>query len=1120
MFDLKRGFDPFSPPETHFMDRLLYWCDAVPDDLAFRYLLDGEDEETTLTYKELDLRVKAVAAKLESMGMHGQRILLLFPPCIEFVEAFFACYYAGAIPVPAYPPRRNRNVGRINAISEDADARAALTVSDVLTRLEGTMEDAPSLKTIPWIAVDQVSEELASDWVKPSVHSDDIGLIQYTSGSTGSPKGVVLTHANLLANCNYICGSFGLNRYGSGLSWLPVYHDMGLVGGVLAPAFAGRHNTFMSPLAFLSRPLRWLKAISKHRPTISGGPNFAYALCNEKIDPDDCEGLDLSGWQVAFNGAEPVRANVLSEFTEKFSPFGFNPDAHYPCYGMAETTLLVTGGEFNGPYVTRTFDGEKLDTLRVSRVTNETRKPRKLVGCGQAMPGESVVIVDPDTNKELKEDRIGEIWVQSESLGKGYWNKPEVSEKTFRAIMVDQVERGEFLRTGDLGFIDQGELFVTGRLKDMIIVRGVNRYPQDIEATVENASDRLRAGASAAFAIDHLGRERLIIVCEVERGRHQQWHNVLDAIRSEVTAEHDLPPDAIILVRAGSVPKTSSGKIQRHACRQNFESEKLLIVEKWCEWEQSTVAVGVQHGSNGQVVDDTAVSPTIVEIVYEHVRKVAKERAKNLELNTNIVVDLGLDSLERLEIATSLEQTFDGRFPDEVLQEIETIREVALAIEQHIGTEPVIQQGIADAVDASHEQYNDREIPEAYYRIDKIPEYLRLQRTRDMMDSTELRDPYFSIHQGLIADTTRIGDRELISFSSYNYLGLSGHPEVAQLAKDAIDEYGTSVSASRLVSGEKSIHRQLENEIAEFLGTPSVLVFAAGHATNESVIGHLVGKGDLVLHDSLAHNSIIQGAILSGARRRSFDHNNWEQLDKILSEIRHQYRRVLIAIEGLYSMDGDFPDLPKFVDIKKKHKSWLFVDEAHSIGTLGATGRGLGELQNVPKEDVDIWMGTMSKSFGSFGGFIAGSVQLIDFLKYTTPGFVFAAGMPPAVAGAALGGLRMMQKEPERVTTLRNNSKLFLDLAKQAGLNTGLSHDSPIIPLVTGDSLLALRISNRMFDRGINVQPILHPAVEEELARLRFFITASHKPEQIEHAVRLLKEEVANVQGSGVPQTV
>ena len=1111
MFDLKRGFDPFSPPETHFMDRLLYWCDAVPDDLAFRYLLDGEDDEQTLTYKELDQRVKAVAAKLESMGMQGQRILLLFPPCLEFVEAFFGCYYAGAIPVPAYPPRRNRNVGRINAISEDADARAALTVSDVLTRVKGTMEDAPSLQEMPWIAVDQISEELASDWVKPSVKSDDIGLIQYTSGSTGSPKGVVLTHANLLANCNYICGSFGLNRHGSGLSWLPVYHDMGLVGGILAPSYVGRHNTFMAPLSFLSRPIRWLKAIAKYKPTISGGPNFAYALCAEKIDPDDCEGLDLSNWQVAFNGAEPVRANVLAEFSEKFSPFGFNPDAHYPCYGMAETTLLVTGGEFNGPPVTRTFDGELLDNLRVSRVTNETRKPRKLVGCGQAMPGESVIIVDPECQKELQEDRIGEIWVQSPSVGKGYWNKPEITAETFKAKLIDHPERGEFLRTGDLGFIDQGELFVTGRLKDMIIVRGVNRYPQDIEATVESASDRLRAGASAAFGLDFEGRERLVIVCEVERGRHQEWHAVLDAIRSEVTAEHDLPPDAIYLVRAGSVPKTSSGKIQRHACRQHFEQDKLLVVEKWCEWEQTTAEVGTQPGSNGQVLDDKAVSPVIAEIVYQHVRKVAKERAKNLDLNTNIVVDLGLDSLERLEIASAVEETFGGRFPDEVLQEIETVREVALAVEQYIGSQPILAPVKTEQVEPLEDQQKGKEIPEAFYRFDKIPEYLRLQRTRDLMDSTELRDPYFSVHQGLIADTTRIGDRELISFSSYNYLGLSGHPEVAQLAKDAIDEFGTSVSASRLVSGEKSIHRQLEKEIAEFLDLEAVLVFAAGHATNETVIGHLVGKGDLVLHDSLAHNSLIQGATLSGARRRAFEHNNWDELDKILSEIRHQYRRVLIAIEGLYSMDGDFPDLPKFVEVKKKHKAWLFVDEAHSIGTLGETGRGLGERQNVPRGDVDIWMGTMSKSFGSFGGFIGGSSQLIDFLKYTTPGFVFAAGMPPAVAGAALGGLRMMKKEPDRTETLRKNSKLFLSLAKKAGLNTGLSHDSPIIPLVTGDSLLALRLSNRMFDRGINVQPILHPAVEEELARLRFFITSCHKPEQIEHAVRLLKEEYANL---------
>jgi 7-keto-8-aminopelargonate synthetase-like enzyme len=315
------------------------------------------------------------------------------------------------------------------------------------------------------------------------------------------------------------------------------------------------------------------------------------------------------------------------------------------------------------------------------------------------------------------------------------------------------------------------------------------------------------------------------------------------------------------------------------------------------------------------------------------------------------------------------------------------------------------------------------------------------------------------------------------------------------------------------VSGEKTIHRQLEFELADFLGVGDVITFPGGHATNQSVVGHLVSSGDLIVHDSLAHNSIIEGAKLSGARRRPFDHNDWDQLDRILGQIRHEYRRVLIAIEGLYSMDGDFPELPKFIEVKDRHKAWLYVDEAHSIGTMGSTGRGLAEVFDVSRENVECWMGTLSKSFGSCGGFIGGSKNLIHYLKYTTPGFVFAAGLPPASAGAALGALHVLRREPERVKQLQDNSRLFLQLAKTAGLDTGMSQGTPIIPLLTRSSLKALRLSEMLFDHGINAQPILHPAVPEDETRVRIFMTALHTEEQIRQSVDVIADQWSRIQG-------
>lgn len=1105
---LEHQFEPFDPPETNLVDRLRYWTAAQPDDTAFRYLTYGGTLTNELTYKKLDLLARSIAAQLVAMGMKGQRALLMYPPGLEFVSAFFGCHYAGVTPVPAYPPRRNRNMGRINAISEDAQAAVALTIDDVIQRSDGMLDDSPSLRRIPWLATENVPIELASDWVRPDIKGDDIALIQYTSGSTGSPKGVMLTHENVLANCRMITCAFSLERGKEACSWLPLYHDMGLVGGILNPLYFGITNTLMSPVAFLARPIRWLRTISQYGSEVAGAPNFAYALCVEKVDLKDCEGIDLSNWKLAFNGAEPVRADVLQRFSDKFKVLGFENVAHYPCYGMAESTLLITGGSRHEAPVVRYFDKNDLAEHRVTHVASSAESAHSLVGCGRVLEGEHVAIVHPESRRSLASDEIGEVWVNSPSVGVGYWNKPKATKDTFHATINEPGNTRRYLRTGDLGFMDNdGELFITGRLKDMIIVRGVNRYPQDIEATVEKCDDRLRSGGSAAFSVEHWDRERLVVVCEVERKRGGDLSGLLDKIRAAITTEHDLPPDAVVLVRQGSVPKTSSGKVQRHACCRHYIDKSLLVVEHWSLFEDVTSYVEEEqpHEKNGQAVEGS-VDSEIAKIVVQQVKAVARERAKTIDMNTNIVVDLGLDSLERLEIARELENIFGGRFPDEVLQEVETIGEVTAAVEKYVGTKPMLVPSAASEV-VTPSKLEDGPIPESYFLIEKTPEYIRLQRTKDRLVDTGHRNPFFSVHEGRIGNTTKIDGRTLISYASYNYLGLSGHSEVAKMAKEAIDEFGTSVSASRIVSGEKTIHKELEAELAKFLAVEDVITFPGGHATNESVVGHLVGPHDLIIHDSLAHNSLVQGAELSGARRRPFDHNDWRQLDGILDEIRRDYRRVLIIIEGLYSMDGDYPDLPRFVDVKKKHKAWLYVDEAHSIGTMGATGRGLAEMFGVDRGDVECWMGTLSKSFGSCGGFVGGSKDLIEYLRYTTPGYVFAAGMPPANVGAALGALEMMQKEPNRVAQLQENSRLFLQLAQEAGLDTGMSSNSPIVPIITGSSIDALKLSEALFENNINAQPILYPAVPDKEARIRIFMTAEHTEEQVRESVEVITRE-------------
>lgn len=406
--------------------------------------------------------------------------------------------------------------------------------------------------------------------------------------------------------------------------------------------------------------------------------------------------------------------------------------------------------------------------------------------------------------------------------------------------------------------------------------------------------------------------------------------------------------------------------------------------------------------------------------------------------------------------------------------------------------------------DKVRQQLSPHHIPEKYYRFDLLPEYQQIRIMDQGAQQLGVSSPFFKVHDGAAGATSQIDGKPYINFSSYDYLAMSAEPRVRQAAKDAIDTYGTSVSASRVVSGERPIHRELEHAIASTYGCDDAIVFVSGHATNVSTIGHLFNAYDLVLHDELIHNSVLQGIQLSGAHRLAFAHNDWKQLEQILSEQRHQFEKVLIVIEGLYSMDGDYPDLAEFIRIKEQHHCFLMVDEAHSFGVMGATGRGLHEHLGLDSKAVDIWMGTCSKSLASCGGFITGESALVEHLKFLAPGFLYSVGMAPTLAASALTALNTMLAEPERLVRLRENSQYFLKQAQAAGLDTGLSQGIAIVPVIVGSSIKTAQLSSQLFDEGINVQPILYPAVAEAQARLRFFMSCEHTKEQMDHTIAML----------------
>jgi len=556
---------------------------SEPEQEAYTFLLGGETEETKLSYGELDRRARAIAARLQAEGVSpGARALLLFPPGIDFVATFFGCLHAGVVAVPAYPPRANRNLARLAAIVDDARPAAVLTTGQLLAKVETMAAHLGPLANLVWIPTDRVDLAGAELWREPELSGDSLAFLQYTSGSTSLPKGVMVSHGNLLHNEGMIQEAFAQSPESVIVSWLPLYHDMGLIGTVLQPLYLGARCILMSPLAFLQQPVRWLSAISRYRATTSGGPNFAYELAALKISEEEKAGLDLSCWTVAFNGAEPVRAETLERFSRAFQSRGFNPKAFYPCYGLAEATLLVTGGAVAAPPTVHGFDAAALERNEVAP-GGDGESCRRLVGSGHAWQGQELLVVDPESRQPCPPGRVGEIWVRGPSVARGYWRRPEETEHTFGARLaegagadgVDPAGQGGYLRTGDLGFLHAGELFVTGRLKDLIIVRGRNLYPQDIELSAERAHPALRVGCGAAFSVEVDGEERLIVVQELDRRGEAAASDAAEAIRQAVAAEHEVPPHEVVLIRAGSLPKTSSGKVQRRACRSLYLAGKL-----------------------------------------------------------------------------------------------------------------------------------------------------------------------------------------------------------------------------------------------------------------------------------------------------------------------------------------------------------------------------------------------------------------------------------------------------------------------------------------------------------------------------------------------------------------
>jgi len=661
---------------TTLVELLRYRAEHHPEKRAYTLLVDGEFDEVHITYKHLDSQARAIATKLQKRNCIDQRVLLLFHTSLEYLTSFFGCLYAGAIPIPAFPPRLNRPTPRIQSIVMDSGASIALTSPSILSSMQKRFQHTPELKKLSWLGVEH--PEPAHDlnhWQEPSLSGDSLAYIQYTSGSTSSPKGVMLKHSNVLKNLSQIQERLEITQNDLGVLWGPLFHDMGLVTTLLALA-SEVPLVFMPPISFVQKPLRWLQAISRYAATISGGPNFGYQFCVDRIPEDQLEKLDLSNWKVALSGAEPIRSETLEQFTNRFSAYGFCPESFCPAYGLAEATLVVSMGKRSTKPTTLLLKRLDLEQNLAVEAEFSDKLSQSFVGCGSALSGSDIAVVNPDTFTRCPPDRVGEIWVSGPSIAQGYWNQFEVTERTFRAQLPDA--KGQFyLRTGDLGFMRDGMLFITGRLKDLIIIRGSNYYPQDIESTAQRSHAALQPDGCGVFSVPIDGEEQLVVVHELKPSQmNADVEEVSRSIRIAIAEDQELPVYAVALVKPRTIPRTSSGKIQHRLCRKMFlDNELNPIGLSYLEDRHHP-----DHEEIQRIIRKprTAMERSIAE-VWSQVLDV-----KSISMDDNFF-ELGGQSLlatmtvlhlrERLQVDLPLRSIFDLPTIEELAEEIDSLLE-------------------------------------------------------------------------------------------------------------------------------------------------------------------------------------------------------------------------------------------------------------------------------------------------------------------------------------------------------------------------------------------------------------------------------------------------------------
>ena len=659
--------------ETTMVDVLQNHAQQRAQKVAMTFL--GHDQQPSLTYGQLDTKAKAFAAWMQQHQLQNHRALLLLPPGLDFVVSFLGCLYAKVVAVPAYPPDINRlehTLRRLQSIIKDAKISIVITTSDILSMTQHMISKFAmhQLNNLQWLATSEIEDSLYESWMMPDLNANSLAFLQYTSGSTGKPKGVMVSHGNLIANEIMLQKVSDCNAESVLVNWLPLYHDMGLIGGTLQPLYCGSTNYLMSPLDFLKKPTLWLETISKYHVSISGGPNFAYDLCTNKVTQKDMETLDLSCWRIAFSSSETIRHSTIERFCKKFSACGFQRKTFRPCYGLADATLVVSWATGEEP-LTYSVDKNALEAGQANACSDENKV--MLVGSGSPCWKTTVKIVNSKTFREVPHGRVGEIWVSGPQIAQGYWGQKEKTQEVFHNSLKD-VEEETFLRTGDLGFIHAGEVFITGRIKDLMVFRGRNVYSHDVEYALslgKKHCPEIRPGCSAAFSIEEKNKEKLIIFQEIVPERNPQFdaQKTVVVIRDIVLTYFGINAATVVLLKPGQLPKTSSGKLMRFACKKAFLSDFSEVIHSPIHVDNIQT-----NRANSHVKNKRALSKTDTIILQWFTERLSIE-PNNIDMQQNFAF-YGLESIDIVEFSSHLEENLNISIPETEFVHFQNIKEL------------------------------------------------------------------------------------------------------------------------------------------------------------------------------------------------------------------------------------------------------------------------------------------------------------------------------------------------------------------------------------------------------------------------------------------------------------